>query len=247
MDRTMDETRSGGMERRRVGGRTSRRGDFATAVNVGQTERNASTAGGGALLLYGLLRGRWALAGLGAVLAYRGITGHCNVYRALGIDRASHDGEEIEGNLGTKIDHAVMVAAPPDQVYRVWRRLSNLPRFMSHLERVEELSGGRSRWTARVPAGMAITWDAELINDVPNETIAWRTVDTRIIDHAGSVRFEPTSDGRNTLVRVSMQYAPPGGELGHALAKALGQDPKQQIERDLEGFKRAMEAGELAA
>jgi uncharacterized membrane protein len=140
-----------------------------------------------------------------------------------------------------------MVGAPPERVYRAWRRWSNLPRFMSHVERIEELDDRRSRWTIRVPAGMAITWDAEIINDIPGQLIAWRTVDTRLIDHAGSVRFEPAHDGRSTIVRVSMQYAPPAGEIGHRLATALGQDPQRQIEEDLDNFKRAMESGELAA
>ena len=250
MDTTTTGTNPSETEARRVGGQTNGRGDFARSVNVGDTERMASAVAGGALLIYGLARGAargWALSGLGAVLAYRGLTGVCNVYRMLGIDHSSRTSTgEVKGNLGTKVEAAVMVQASPDRVYRVWRRLSNLPRFLSHVERVEELDR-RSRWTIRMPAGMALTWDAEIINDVPGEVIAWRTVDTKLIEHAGSVKFEPAFEGRSTIVRVSMQYAPPAGELGHQLAKALGQDPQKQIERDLANFKRAMEAGELAA
>jgi len=252
MNTTTTRMNTGETEPRRVGGQTSGR-DFARGANVGDTERMASAVAGGALLLYGLARGArgalggWALAGLGATLAYRGLTGFCNLYRVLGIDRSSRTGTgEVKGNLGTKVEAAVMVQASPDRVYRVWRRLSNLPRFLSHVERVEELDR-RSRWTIRMPAGMALTWDAEIINDVPGEVIAWRTVDTKLIEHAGSVKFEPAFEGRSTIVRVSMQYAPPAGELGHQLAKALGQDPQKQIEQDLANFKRAMEAGELAA
>jgi len=225
-------------------------GDFASGVNVGDRERAVSTFAGGASLLYGLLRGGasgWALAGLGAIVAYRGLSGQCQLYQALGIDHASRAGDQVQGNLGTKIERSVLVNAPSEQVYRVWRRLANLPRFMSYLERVDELDARRSRWTVRVPAGVAVTWDAELINDVPNEVIAWKTIDTKLIDHAGSVRFERAPDGRGTIVRVSMQYAPPAGEVGHALARALGQDPASQIDKDLVQFKRAMEAGELAA
>ena len=250
MDTTMGETKRRTVDAARVSRRTDRRRDFASGINVGDGERTVSTVTGGAALLYGLLRGGvggWALAGLGAMLTYRGLSGKCQLYRALGIDHASRGGEQVQGNLGTKIERSVMVNAPAEQVYRVWRRLSNLPRFMSHLERVEEMDSRRSRWTVRVPAGMAVTWDAELINDVPNEVIAWKTIDTKLIDHAGSVRFERAPDGRGTIVRVSMQYAPPAGDVGHAVARALGQDPASQIDKDLAGFKRAMEAGELAA
>ena len=254
METTTTGMNMGETEPRRVGGQTSGRGDFARGVNLGDTERMASAVAGGALLLYGVARGGrgalggWALAGLGAALAYRGLTGFCHLYGALGIDRSARAGTgEVKGNLGIKLEAAVMVQASPDRVYRVWRRFSNLPRFLSHVERVEELDSRRSRWTIRVPAGMSLTWDAESINDVPGEVIAWRTVDTRLIEHAGSVKFEPAFEGRSTIVRVSMQYAPPAGELGHQLAKALGQDPNTQIEQDLANFKRAMEAGELAA
>lgn len=234
----------------RIGGQTSGRGDFAAAVNVGDGERVLSAVAGGAALLYGLARGAlggWALAGLGAALAYRGLTGHCNVYRMLGIDRAAGDGRRVTGNLGIKVEQSVLVDAPPERVYGAWRNFANLPRFMSHVERVEELGPARSRWTVRAPAGMNVTWDAEIINDIPNKLIAWRTVDTQLIAHAGSVQFDRAHDGRGTMVRVSMQYDPPAGAIGHALATALGQDPERQIEQDLRAFKRALEAGELAA
>lgn len=234
----------------RIGGQTSGRGDFAAAVNVGDSERVLSAVAGGAALLYGLARGAfggWALAGLGAALAYRGLTGHCSLYHALGIDRVAHDGRRVTGNLGIKVEQSVLVDAPPERVYGAWRNFANLPRFMSHVERIEELGRTRSRWTVRAPAGMNITWDAEIINDIPNKLIAWRTVDTQLIAHAGSVQFERANDGRGTMVRVSMQYDPPAGEIGHALATALSQDPERQIEQDLQNFKRAMEAGELAA
>jgi uncharacterized membrane protein len=234
----------------RIGGQTSGRGDFAAAVNVGDGERVLSAVAGGAALLYGLARGRlggWALAGLGAALAYRGLSGHCGMYQALGIDRAAGEGQRVTGNLGIKVEHSVQVNAPPERVYGAWRNFANLPRFMSHVERIEQLGGRRSRWTVRAPGGLNVTWDAEIINDVPNQLIAWRTVDTKMIAHAGSVQFERAADGRGTTVRVSMQYDPPAGEVGHALAAALGQDPERQIEHDLQAFKRAMEAGELAA
>ena len=234
----------------RIGGQTSGRGDFAAAVNVGDNERVLSAVTGGAALLYGLARGKsggWLLAGLGAMLAYRGLTGPCSVYQALGIDSAQGQGRRVTGNLGIKVAHSIAVNAPPERVYGAWRNFSNLPRFMSHVERIEQVGANRSRWTVRVPAGMNVTWDAEIINDVPNQLIAWRTVDTKLIAHAGSVQFERSPDGRGTTVRVSMQYDPPAGEVGHALAAALGQDPERQIAQDLQAFKRAMEAGELAA
>jgi uncharacterized membrane protein len=68
-----------------------------------------------------------------------------------------------------------------------------------------------------------------------------------LVDHAGSVRFESREGGRATLVSVSLQYAPPGGELGHTVAALFGEDAGRQIDDDLRAFKHAVESGRLAA
>jgi uncharacterized membrane protein len=63
----------------------------AAKVNVGRVERLVSGGAGGALALYGLTRrsvGGGMLALLGGALAYRGITGHCPLYRALDVGTA---------------------------------------------------------------------------------------------------------------------------------------------------------------
>jgi uncharacterized membrane protein len=219
------------------------------SVNVGDAERVVSTVGGAALALYGLSRfslGGLVLAAIGGVLGYRGLSGHCDVYQALGVDRAPGRTGVVEGNLGVKIDKSVTVNAPPERVYGFWRNFENLPQIMSHLDRVKVLSETRSRWVVRAPVGMKVEWEAEIINDKPNEIIAWRATGNALVDHAGSVNFERTADGK-TMVKVSLQYDPPGGEWGHAIASLFNEDAGTQIERDLENFKRAVEEGRLAA
>ena len=63
--------------------------------------------------------------------------------------------------------------------------------------------------------------------------------------HAGSVRFTPIGSG--TRVGISLQYDPPGGELGHAVAALMDVDAGARIEQDLAQFKEAIESGRLAA
>lgn len=222
-------------------------GHTARGINVGNPERILSVVGGALVGLYGLGRIRFsglALAALGGALIYRGFTGHCNLYRYLGIDSASTLTGETRGNRGIKIEREITVHGSSDTLYQLWRDLENLPRFMSHLERVERLDDRRSRWTLRTPTGVpAVQWDAEIINDRPGEVIAWQSI-AGAVDNAGSVRFAP--DGGSTIVRVELQYDPPGGEVGHALAALLGQDAGRQIDNDLREFKRAVEAGELS-
>lgn len=226
------------------------RGHTARGVNVGAEERMFSVLGGVALGLYGLARIRLSglvLAGLGGALLSRGLSGHCRFYAALGLGRAATLTGETRGNRGIKIQREVAVNAQPEMLHRLWRQLEDLPRFMSHLARVEQIDDQRSRWTLKTPPGVpAIAWEAEIINDRPGELIAWETTGGSV-DHAGSVSFERAPDGRSTVVRVELQYDPPGGEIAHALATLFGRDAGSQIAADLRELKRAVEAGEMSS
>ncbi len=221
----------------------------SASQNVGQTERYVSAIGGGALALYGLTRGSLggiALALIGGSLVYRGTTGHCNVYEAMGVNTAHEKSgaASVAGNRGIKVEKSVTVNRPAAELYRYWRNFENLPRFMDHLESVRNTSEKRSHWVAKAPAGTTVEWDAEVINEKENELIAWRSLENADVDNAGSVRFQEAPGGRGTEVRVSLEYDPPGGVIGAAIAKLFGEAPDQQIQEDLRRFKQVMEAGE---
>jgi uncharacterized membrane protein len=211
-----------------------------SSINVGSVERVASVVGGAALLAFGLMRrsrGGLGLAATGGMMLYRGLGGHCLLYRALGITRTS-SGDEQVGQLGVKLEREIPVDEQPDQVYAFWRDLRNLPIIMPHLESVEVLSERRSRWRVKGPAGTTFEWTAEIINDKPNELIAWETEPGARVAHAGSVHFIPRPGG-GTIVRVSLQYDPPGGELTHMLTRMFGVDPSKRIDEDLERLREA--------
>ncbi|WP_433186946.1 SRPBCC family protein [Actinoallomurus sp. CA-150999] len=140
---------------------------------------------------------------------------------------------------------AVTVKRPPDEVYRFWRDLENLPRFMIHLESVREIEDGRFRWKARSPLRGTVEWEAEITEDRPGELIAWRSTKGVIAGTSGSVRFTEAPGGRGTEVRVHLRYAQPGGTAGAAVARLLGEHPEQQVRDDLRRFKQVMETGEV--
>jgi uncharacterized membrane protein len=141
---------------------------------------------------------------------------------------------------------AVTVNRPTEEVYRFWRDLENLPRFMSHLDSVQDGNGDRrSHWAAKGPAGSNVEWDAEVVDDKANQLIAWRSLPGAKVPNSGQVRFMRAAGGRGTEVRVEMEYAPPVGEIGKAVAKAFGEDPDQQVKDDLRRFKQVMETGEV--
>jgi uncharacterized membrane protein len=215
-------------------------------VNVGEMERWISMVAGGILAGYGLSRRSLAglgLAAIGGSLLYRGGTGHCSLYSALGINTACSHGSQasIPAGHGVKVEESITVDRPPHEVYQFWRKLENLPRVMQHLESVEPVGDNRWRWVARGPLGTRFSWDAEIITEATNELIGWRSLHGSQVDTAGSIHFRPTADGRGTEVRVSLKYYAPAGRVGDALAQMLGHSPGQQIREDLQRFKQIME------
>jgi len=140
------------------------------------------------------------------------------------------------------VDESVLISRPISELYRFWRNLENLPRFMSHLESVERITDTLSRWRAKAPAGTTVEWNAEIINEVPDQVIGWRSIEGSDVVSAGSVNFDEA--GRGTRVRVRLQYSPPGGKLGDAVARLIGSDAATQIRQDLQRFKQLVEAGQ---
>jgi uncharacterized membrane protein len=221
-----------------------------TGVNVGDAERLACALGGGALAAYGLTRGTLGglfLAALGGGLLYRGLTGHCPMYQSLGVNTACtpHGPQaSIAAGCGVRVDRSITINRSPQELWRFWRNLENLPRVMSHLERVENRGNKRSHWAAKAPMGMNVEWDAEIITERENELIGWRSPPGSEVATAGSVHFAPAPGG-GTEIRVELKYDPPGGQLGHWLASAFGEDAGRQIDEDLRRFKQMCESGQV--
>lgn len=143
------------------------------------------------------------------------------------------------------VSQTLTIKRPVEEVYEFWRDFKNLPRFMSHLESVEVLDGGRSYWKAKAPAGRSVEWNAELVADEPNERIEWRSLPGADISNSGVVSFRAAPGDRGTEVHVDLRYDPPAGKLGAAIAMIWGESPSQQVKDDLRAFKQVMETGEV--
>lgn len=221
-----------------------------TSENVGVTERWASMLIGSGLLLYGVRQGwRGILPSLaGTALVYRGATGHCSLYGILGIDTSEQKrpGVSVPHGQGVKIERSIVVDKSPEELYRFWRNPENLPRFMSHVATVQAAGESRSRWKVKSVTGQEYEWDAEIVNDKPAELIAWRTLEGADMNHAGSVHFERLTGDQSAKVKVVMEYRPPAGNIGVAVAKMLGEEPEQILDTDLRRFKELMETGNVA-
>lgn len=225
----------------------------ARHINVGNTERWLSLAGGAALALYALRRrspASLALAAGSAALIGHGATGHSPIYERLGVDTA--DPYAIRRNVLAAVlptrklvaERALTIMRPRHEVYAFWRNLENLPLFMEHLESVTVMDDGRSHWVTQAPIGKPVSWDAEITEDIEDRVIAWRSLPDSVIKTSGQVQFSDAPEGRGTVIRVRILYSAPGGKIAQEIARFFGESAEQQLREDLRRFKQVMEAGE---
>lgn len=157
----------------------------------------------------------------------------------------AQNGEQGKTMSDVEAKASITVNRPVEEVFVYWQNFENLPQFMAHLESVESLGEGRSRWRASGLAGVEVEWEAEVTDERINEFIAWRSVGGSTVENSGRVEFRPAPGARGTEVRVCLTYRPPAGKLGHIVAKLFGEAPDQQIRDDLRRFKQVVETGEV--
>lgn len=203
-----------------------------------------SVLGGSALLAYGMIRRRRftdvIVAGLGAALAYRGLSNSQLLGRS-----AKRLVMHTAATHPVEVATSMTVERPVEEVYGFWRKLDNLPRFLGHIASVEELDEGHSRWVARLPTGITLSWHAELIEERDNELLAWQSVKGSDIFNEGFVTFRPLTDGRSTEIHARIVYHPPAGQLGARIVSFFDALQTQVVREDLRSFKRLIETGEL--
>jgi uncharacterized membrane protein len=147
----------------------------------------------------------------------------------------------VSGRRAVDVRKTINVHAPPEDVFALMSAFETFPRFMSHVKEVRRLGDGLYRWKVAGPGGASFTWDAEITHVVPNELVAWRSRPGAAVQSTGVVRFEKTADG--TKVDVQLSYSPPGGMIGHGVARLLGADPRKEMNDDLLRFKSLVELG----
>lgn len=221
---------------------------FPALRNVGEAERYGSILGGLGLLLAGIARrgfGGLLLGAFGAAMIRRGVTGRCALYQKLGVSSARSDRPGVPDNVGITLERSIVIWRPREDLFAFWHHFPNLALVMKHVERVDVIDERRSHWVVRTPRGRRLEWEAVIINEHPNELIAWESLPGADIENAGSVRFEPEPHGQGTVVIVKLEYNPPGGLLGRLGARALGERAGREIEEDLAQLKKMMESGVL--
>ena len=213
------------------------------SINVGALERMVSAGLGVGLVGWGLRRGGLSgllLSSAGGAFLYRGLSGHCPFYTALGMNLAA------VGEPGITIRQGITILGERRKLFRLWRSFENLPRFMAHVLAVEPLADNRWRWRVKTLLGPQVEWVVALTEDLEGEGLGWATPPGSPVEHQGSVRFRDAPGGRGTEVSVTFHYRAPGGRAGLVLTRLLGEDPHRQVADDLRRLKQLVETGEVA-
>ena len=133
------------------------------------------------------------------------------------------------------VEKTIEVEKPVEQVYAQWTQFEDFPKFMENVEKVRQLDDKHLEWKAKV-AGSERQWKAEIIEQKPNQVIAWRSITGDKND--GKVEFQPV-DG-HTKVKLGLDYDPPQGAIGEVGDKLIQATPGR-VENDLKRFKEFIE------
>ncbi|HWJ67705.1 MAG TPA: SRPBCC family protein [Nocardioides sp.] len=133
------------------------------------------------------------------------------------------------------IEKTVVVEVPVRTAYDQWTQFETFPQFMEGVEEVRQIDNSHLHWRADI-AGVQREWDAEIVDQTPDERITWRALDGTTND--GTVSFAPDAAGRGTRVTLRMDFEPEGivEKVGDALKIV-----DRRTEGDLERFKEFIE------
>ena len=141
-----------------------------------------------------------------------------------------------------QITKSIIVKGNAMDVFNLWGDITNFPHFMNYIKSVSRVGDWTSRWVVEGPLGKDAEWDAEITTYEPGRRIAWSTKghngDSNV-KTSGQVTFTELPHDE-TEVTVTMQYVPPAGAIGEAVAKIFSH-PDQRVMEDLRRFKEYAE------
>ena len=249
------------LQRHDVGRPLVRHGRSVTpsrGVNVHHNERLLSALAGGLALAWGLSQRSTiakAAALIGSGLVYRGVSGHCHMYQAIGVSTAD-DGPErtlLPSMHAQRAAHPrhfevirdVTIQKSPAEIYQAWKQPETLAQIMGHFAEISPVSEGIMRWTIEDPLGRSHSWDVELVEDVPGERLRWQSREGSQIIKRGTLDLRSAPGNRGTEARLHLHFERPEGLLGDVLTKVLGPVPGAAAQRALRNLRCLLEAGEL--
>ena len=136
--------------------------------------------------------------------------------------------------MTTRVEKSIEVNVPVSTAYNQWTQFEEFPHFMGGVTKVTQLDDKHLEWVAEI-AGVKRQWKASILEQVPDEKVAWAA--TEGATNAGAVHFRSAGPS-TTSVQLVLEYAPEG--LVEKVGDALNIIEKQ-AEGDLERFKAFIE------
>jgi uncharacterized membrane protein len=206
--------------------------------NWSPTTRTLANVTGASMIACAVSRPRpmslvWGVAGLGLIAR---AASNLPMRRLFGIGA---------GRRAIDVQKTININAPLDMVFGFFADYRNFPYFMSNIVQVSGAGYGWSHWVVKGPAGIKVEWDAELTRFVPNLAIGWKSLPGSTVANAGIISFDTNYDG-STRVDIKLSYNPPGGALGHLVARIFGADARSEMDQDLLRAKTLLETGQPA-
>ncbi|MGE5206772.1 MAG: SRPBCC family protein [Chlamydiota bacterium] len=194
---------------------------------------------GGLLLACGAWKKGWKGAGLGllgANLLGRALS-NVGPRHLLGIGDAQ--------TAGIHVQKTIHVNVPAEAVFELLADPEKLPLIMSHILAVKKVDDNRYRWTVAGPVGTPVSWDAEIVEKIPNKMLAWASLPGAVVANSGVVQLDTEDAG--TRIHIRLAYVPPVGAIGHVIARIFGADPKHALDDDMVRLKSLLEHGKTNA
>jgi uncharacterized membrane protein len=133
-----------------------------------------------------------------------------------------------------RLQKTLQIGRPVEEVFNSWAELERLPQWSSIVQSIRR-NGDRSHWVVEV-SGRRLEWDAEVEQFIPNQAIGWKSLNGP--KHTGRISFSPV--GNDTLVNVTMNYAPPSRLLRPFIESNAGRI-EEYLDQVLREFKQALE------
>jgi uncharacterized membrane protein len=134
------------------------------------------------------------------------------------------------------IEKTIGVDVPLRTAYDQWTQFESFPHFMEGVESVQQVDDKHLHWKAKI-GGVSREWDAEIVDQTPDERITWRALDGAKND--GTVSFAPESLEGATKVTLRLDFEPEGAvEKAGDTLKIV----QRRVEGDLERFKEFIES-----
>lgn len=214
--------------------------------NVGSKERIVSALIGSFMmargLRHGLIRGA-VMEFIGGALLHRAVGGHCKLYKTLGINTASGQGEKSKSEP-VEIDASLTIQKSPEELYRTFSDPEKLGQITGGWAQVQQGSGDQMTWSLRMPWGKNIEWKTRMIEERPGELLRWETAGGGL-SNQGRLELRPAAAGRGTEAKLSLSYVPPFGALGQRVAHWMQPLTRSVAQTALRRLQSLAETGEV--